>query len=144
MYALSPKAKKANQASTTELSKADSQLSKKRAVGRQARQRMNSGPTASVKVRKALAKVTTKSARQRKRTLPKAVTTAAKSRSSRVIPESFSRSSTSWLAFSLNPSSKAYGLATAAGSAGVGRKVAATLVVKPLATSTTAATSIPD
>ncbi|EWS64720.1 hypothetical protein Y695_02036 [Hydrogenophaga sp. T4] len=95
MNALMPRAKKANQVSTTAFSTIDNQLSKKRAVGRQARHKTNSGPTAMTNVRKSLASVTTKRAMQRNTTLPMEQTTAAKSRSRRMIPASFSRSSTS-------------------------------------------------
>ena len=78
MNALSPRAKNANQVSTTAFRTIDSQLSKKRAVGRQARQRMKSGPTAITKVRNSFASVTTKSAMQRKTTEPIEKTTAGK------------------------------------------------------------------
>ena len=63
--------------STTELRTIDNQLSKNRAVGRQARQRMKIGPIATTKVRNSFARVTTKSAMQRKITEPIEKTTAA-------------------------------------------------------------------
>jgi hypothetical protein len=134
---LRPNAKKANQVSTTAFKTIDSQLSKNRAVGRHARHRMNSGPIAITKVRKSLAKVTTKSAMHRKITLPRAVTTAAKTKSSRMIPASLSRSRTSRLACSLNASRSAYGDVTVIGSVAAGRNVVATPVASSFALSAT-------
>ena len=55
-------------------------------------------PTAMTKVRNSFESVTTNSAMQRKTTLPIEQTTAASRRSSRVMPASFSKSSTSRLA----------------------------------------------
>jgi hypothetical protein len=116
MNALRPSAKKANQVSTTALRTIDSQLSKNRAVGLQARHRMKSGPTAMTKVRKSFESVTTKSAMQRKTTEPIEKTTAARTRSRRNMLASFMMSATWALASSLNLSSKAYGVVTVAGS----------------------------
>jgi hypothetical protein len=73
----------------------------------------------------------------RKITLPKAVTTAAKTKSSRMIPASFSRSRTNRLAWSLNASSSAYGEVTVIGSVAAGKNVVATPVASALALSAT-------
>jgi hypothetical protein len=136
-YTLSPSAKKANQVSTTVLSNIDSQLSKNRAVGLQARQSTKIGPVAITKVMTSFASVTTNNATHRNTTFPIAHTTAANKRSSRVMPASLSRSRTSLLALSLNASRSMNGEAMVAGSAADGRKVVATPVAKPLAVSAT-------
>ncbi|EWS64758.1 hypothetical protein Y695_01993 [Hydrogenophaga sp. T4] len=105
--ALNPRAKKANHVSTTAFNTIDNQLSKKRAVGRQARQRMNSGPTAMTNVRKSLASVTTNKPIQRNSTEPMEKMAPASTRSSRNMLASFMMSATCALASSLNLSSNA-------------------------------------
>ena len=108
MNTLSPSAKNANHVSTTAFSTIDSQLSKNR-CGRPPREaqdeeRADRDDEGQEQLRQ---RDTTKSAMQRNTTLPIEQTTAANTRSSRVMPASFSRSSTSWLALSLNASSSA-------------------------------------
>ena len=98
---------------------------------------MNSGPTAITNVRKSFESVTTKSAIHRKTTEPMEKTTAASTRSSRNMLASFMMSATCELASSLNLSSRAYGVATVAGSTADGRNVDATPIAREFAVSDT-------
>ena len=99
-----PRAKKANHVNTTAFRSIESQLSKNRCVGFQAKQKTKIGPTAMMKVRKTVESVTTNTATQRNATEPIEKIAAARNRSRRVIPASTMMSATCLLALSLNSS----------------------------------------